>query len=76
MKPPQCALCGERFDPAEGGGLVRFADYQPMPEGVVGHPRGLEWFCSAHLEMARSRSYLEAADAIQEMWIELSSRNC
>ena len=29
---------------------MAFADYEPLPEGRVGHPAGLEWFCPEHLE--------------------------
>ena len=76
MRPPICALCSERFDPSEGGGQVRFADYKPLTDGMVGHPDGLEWFCGAHLIEAQSYSHQDSGEAIQEMWISLSSRGC
>lgn len=48
MRPPICFICGTRFSPREGGGTVRFTDYEPLPEGMTGHPEGLEWFCEEH----------------------------
>lgn len=27
-----------------GGALVKFDDYEPLREGLAGHPQGLEWF--------------------------------
>ncbi len=55
MRPPICAVCNIRFS-ATDGGMVRFADFTPLPEGRVGHPNGLEWFCEAHIEPARALS--------------------
>lgn len=76
MRPPRCALCGDtKFDLKEGG-LVRFANYESLPKGMVGHPKGLEWFCGRHIESAKSRSYLPSNEAIEKMWIEESSKGC
>lgn len=50
MRPPICELCGGRAVET-----VRFADYAPLPpDGPVGHPKGLGWFCERHLGAARS----------------------
>ncbi len=66
MKPPICAVCHTRFSPAEGG-TVRFANYESLPEGMVGHPKGLEWFCSSHIEAARDLSSLSSGEAIERI---------
>ncbi|SDY19121.1 hypothetical protein, partial [Lysobacter enzymogenes] len=56
MKPPICHLCGRNMLGEGGpeGDLVAFADFQPLPYGVAGHPHGLEWFCAEHLSAAQS----------------------
>lgn len=48
MRPPICEVCGR-----EAIETVRFANYEPLPDGMVGHPRGLGWFCRRHLRGAR-----------------------
>lgn len=58
MRPPICEYCGLDFRDDDlqsetSGGLVRFADYEPLPERMVGHPKGLAWFCSKHIADAR-----------------------
>jgi hypothetical protein len=65
MKPPLCCLCGDDRDP--DAGLVQFADFEELPEGRPGHPRGLEWFCSRHLEAARAASHLPSAVALERL---------
>ena len=72
MKSPICHLCktdfgSEHFHFGSGGALVQFADYKPLPEGAVGHPHGLEWFCSEHLEVARTLTALLCADAMSKL---------
>lgn len=70
MKPPICAVCGERFSPGkgeDGGTAVKFADYEPLPERRVGHPKGMVWVCREHLEGARSRTTLTTAEAIKKI---------
>lgn len=67
MKPPVCALCGSRFDPPDGGGTVKFSDYEPLPDGMTGHPEGLEWFCERHRDSARSVQELGAAAAMEQL---------
>lgn len=66
MRPPICELCSERFDPAEGG-LVQFAGHEPLPEGMVGHPRGLGWFCPRHLAAAEALSGLTMSEALARL---------
>lgn len=70
MRPPICAVCGERFS---GGGLVTFRrsaedeDWheRQREEGFVGHPPDLEWFCDAHVARARALSALTRAEAMR-----------
>ncbi len=65
MKPPICALCHRDFRrDAGGGGLVRFRDEEPLPEGMTGHPRGVEWFCSRHLAAAEELSASSLKEAL------------
>lgn len=66
MMPPHCAVCRKRF-PAQEGGLVRFANFEPLPEGRVGHPKGLVWFCAEHIDQAKTLTALESSDAIRQM---------
>lgn len=69
MKPPFCYVCGGPAYHVDGGNLVRFADYMPLPDGMVGHPRGLEWFCKAHLGEAKKlqgKTMEEAASVLNQ----------
>lgn len=66
MRPPICAVCANRFNPAKGG-TVTFANYHPLPEGMVGHPAGLEWFCGTHIEAARHLKHLSSGEAIKQI---------
>ena len=70
MRPPICAVCGKDFredlkNDDISGGSVRFADYISLPEGRVGHPHGLEWFCSQHIRKAKILTHLLAKQAIE-----------
>ena len=72
MKPPICEVCGNDFRanaPAASGGagLVRFADYEPLPDGLVGHPKGLGWFCSQHVDAARDSAELPLSEAVVQI---------
>ncbi|MET4729688.1 hypothetical protein ABIE09_003502 [Lysobacter enzymogenes] len=69
MKPPICHLCGRNMLGEGGpeGDLVAFADFQPLPHGVAGHPHGLEWFCAEHLSAAQSLARLDCAEAMQQL---------
>ena len=66
MKPPQCAYCHKRFK-ASNRNLVKFADYQALPERMVGHPKGMLWFCGEHIEKARQLKDLPSKDALRLM---------
>ena len=69
MKPPICEFCGQDFRDASPlpGDLVRFADYEPLPDGMVGHPQGLAWFCGEHVEEARSLQERPLSEALKMM---------
>ena len=68
MKPPMCALCKAKFSPSkEGGGTVRFADYQPLPDRMVGHPKGLVWFCGRHIKQAKALKHLNHSEAMAQL---------
>ncbi len=70
MRPPICAVCDRDFrddlnNSDLSGDLVRFSNYQSLPDDLVGHPHGLEWFCSQHIQKARTLSHLTAKQAVQ-----------
>ena len=67
MRPPLCEICGKTFDPFTGGGTVNFADYEPLPETMTGHPKGCEWFCARHLEAAQALKDQPAAVALAQL---------
>ncbi|HEU0275117.1 MAG TPA: hypothetical protein VFQ83_11370 [Candidatus Udaeobacter sp.] len=46
-------------------GLIGFADYRPLEKGVVGHPHGLEWFCSDHQKQAQALAHLPLEEAVR-----------
>lgn len=69
MKPQYCRLCGrdfrcEWFHVRGGGELIRFRDYEPLPEGAAGHPQGLEWFCREHAPAALGLAAQDSASAL------------
>jgi len=66
VRPPICAVCHDRFSPREGG-TVQFANFESLPEGIVGHPKGLEWFCPVHIGAARGLSDLSSGDAVRQI---------
>ncbi len=73
MKPPVCHLCGQDFvddflERGGGGDVVRFKDYQPLPEDMGGHPLGAEWFCTKHEVAARKLSGLSLRRRPRESW--------
>jgi hypothetical protein len=45
--------------------LVGFADYRALEKGVIGHPHGLEWFCSTHQEKAQALAHLALEEAVR-----------
>ena len=68
MRPPQCDVCGRKFDPKDGGGLVYFADHESLPPGMTGHPKGVEWYCPRHYaaaEALKAMGYAEANRALR-----------
>jgi hypothetical protein len=72
VKPQYCWLCGrdfrsEWFHTGAGGELVRFRDCEPLPDGYVGQPDGLEWFCREHAPAARALAHLDANTALVEL---------
>ena len=64
MRPPICDLCGRD---AHGGDLVSFSDYEPLPKGMTGHPRGLCWFCDRHISAAQALVHLDTAAAFESL---------
>ena len=66
MRPPICDVCHDRFDVNEGD-TVAFTDYEPLPRGMTGHPKGLEWFCGRHIEAARALAHLTSEEAIRQI---------
>ncbi|MCH1410392.1 MAG: hypothetical protein L7V87_15295 [Verrucomicrobiales bacterium] len=42
--------------------LVRLTDYEPIDH--PGHPKGLHWFCSYHLEADKTLEYLSSGEAL------------
>ncbi len=72
MKPPICHLCKKPVSAVHSqaldvGNWVQFADYQPLPDGMVGHPHGLEWFCAEHVGFAEALSAKGIDEAMLEM---------
>lgn len=80
MLPPVCELCDLdfRYDLEKdetSGGLVRFADFQDLPDGKVGHPKGLGWFCARHLKDAQFLSSLSKSAAIAQLTLNYSKKS-
>lgn len=69
MKPPICEICIKHLneDCLGESGLVWFKDYQDLPPGMVGHPKGLGWFCGQHFKSAQSLNNLSKADAVRQL---------
>ena len=72
MRPPICAYCGLDFRDEDlhsetSGGLVRFADYAPLLEGIMGHPKGLAWFCAKHITAARGLKDMALSEALMHL---------
>jgi hypothetical protein len=69
VKPQYCLLSSrdfrcEWFHTGGGGELVRFRDFEPLPEGYAGQPQGLEWFCREHALAARELAHLSSTAAL------------
>lgn len=77
MMPPRCPICGlsirnlpaelENKPLSEVFELVEFKDYAPLPNGMSGHPQGMEWFCVEHAKAARTLRHLDSAAAIDAL---------
>ncbi|MHA1803926.1 MAG: hypothetical protein ACTSU4_05270 [Promethearchaeota archaeon] len=75
MRPPICAVCGERFDPAGKGGLVYFVmrksdeEWRKRMKKIhsVGHPPWAEWFCAKHYPIAVKYNTLTIDEAWKRM---------
>lgn len=72
MRPPICAICHKDFrNDLNTGGSVQFKvspkdsayNEQMKAEKWVGHPKGLEWFCDKHLNIAQKYSQLTWKEA-------------
>ena len=63
MRPPICDVCDERAGEGDEFALVAFADHEPLPDGAVGHPRGLHWLCPLHTGYADRSDELTLAEA-------------
>ena len=81
MRPPICAICGKDFRKnMEKGGGVSFKlsesdkayNQKFDKQGMVGHPRGFEWFCSRHIGLAEKYKHLTFAGAMNKMKSELT----
>ncbi|MCB1742973.1 MAG: hypothetical protein KDK91_21535 [Gammaproteobacteria bacterium] len=74
MRPPECAVCGHRFDPAHGE-LIAFcrddeADAwyaRTHQDEIVGHPPNVEWFCERHAPLARELRDWSLGEALQRL---------
>jgi hypothetical protein len=82
MRPPECAICDERFDPFGGpGGLVAFArdpddaDWYARAKrpGFVGHPPHEDWFCGVHAELARAQAGLTRRAAMRDLRVVIAA---
>jgi hypothetical protein len=62
MRPPICEVCqGHAVD------TVSFGNFQPLPDGMEGHPGGLGWFCDEHLSGATTLTDLPMGEAISRI---------
>ncbi len=77
MRPPQCALCDQHFDPFGDAGarLVSFARdsadaawYRRAEQpGFVGHPPHQDWFCDVHADAAAALAHETRRGAMIEL---------
>jgi len=78
MRPPECAICGNEFEPGEKGGVVkfkkRFSDHAWIRKmkriAGVGHPPYSDWFCEKHFDRAKELSNLPINKAMEIMRAE------
>lgn len=65
-----CAVCGKAAvaeRPGMQGDWVEFADYRAPGENAIGHPDGLEYFCSEHYPPAVTLTSLPSATALDQL---------
>ncbi len=74
MRPPECAICGVRFEPGSEGDVVAFLHSADDPwsqrrerHSLPEHPPNVEWFCAAHLDRARELKELPLGEALRRM---------
>ncbi len=73
MRPPECVICGNDFEPGDKGGVLnfkkRFSDYvweRKMKRiGGVGHPPYAEWFCEEHYTRAEELTSMTINKAME-----------
>ncbi len=46
---------------------MNFADYEPLPDGMTGHPKGCFWLCKRHLAAARKLSDRRSSAALEAL---------
>ena len=77
MTPAICRLCGKpaaQIKPPLTGDWVEFSDYRHRDAGSLDHPKGLLYFCDAHIGAARLLADEESADALLELQSQYGSR--
>jgi len=76
MRPPICIICGKDFrNGKDPGGLVTFNktpeelahNTRMQDQGMVGHQKGVEWFCSKHIQAAEKYKHLTLEKAISKI---------
>ena len=51
------------------GEYVEFADFSRLPDGMLGHSPGFEWFCSVHLPAAKALAHLPLDEALARLQV-------
>lgn len=66
-------MCGRdrRSDPDLKFGQVRFANFEPIKG--PGHPKGLAWVCTDHLNSAQELKHLPSTEAISQLRADLKA---
>ena len=67
MRPAVCAICGMPCldDPRHGeGDWIEFSNYVVWDGSSLGHPDGLEYFCSTHATAARALTAMNSEQAL------------
>lgn len=81
MRPPICGICNKsnRRDEVKCR-LVTFAltqeekafNQRMIDNRMVGHKKGLEWFCQEHVQIAKKYSHLTLREAFKAIRLELN----